>query len=78
MVEGSIRTGMKILMMASGSQAEVNGVGVFAPEMSSTEVLEAGQVGFFHAAIKEIGLCKVGDTVTSSVKPGNGASAWLR
>ncbi len=68
-VEGSIRTGMKILMMASGSHAEVNGVGVFAPEMSSTEVLEAGQVGFFHAAIKEIGLCKVGDTVTSSANP---------
>lgn len=68
-MEGSIRNGMKIRMMASGHQAEVNGVGVFAPEMSSTEVLEAGQVGFFHAAIKEMGLCNVGDTVTSSVKP---------
>ncbi|MFH1966069.1 MAG: translation elongation factor 4 [Acidobacteriota bacterium] len=68
-VEGSIRNGMKIRMMASGYKAEVSGVGVFAPEMSSTEVLEAGQVGFFHAAIKEIGLCKVGDTVTSSEKP---------
>jgi len=68
-MEGSISKGMKIKMMASGNQAEVNGVGVFAPEMSSTETLEAGQVGFFHAAIKEIGLCKVGDTVTSSSNP---------
>ena len=68
-VEGSIRKGMKIRMMASGYQAEVNGVGVFAPEMSSTESLDAGQVGFFHAAIKEMGLCKVGDTVTSSANP---------
>ncbi len=68
-MEGSIRNGMKIRMMATGHQAEVNGVGVFAPEMSSTEELEAGQVGFFHAAIKEMGLCKVGDTVTSSANP---------
>lgn len=68
-MEGSIRKGMKIRMMASGFQAEVNGVGVFAPEMSATEELTAGQVGFFHAAIKEIGLCKVGDTVTSSKNP---------
>jgi len=68
-MEGSIRKGMRIRMMASGYQGEVNGVGVFAPEMSSTESLDAGQVGFFHGAIKEIGLCKVGDTVTSRDNP---------
>jgi GTP-binding protein LepA len=68
-IDGSIRAGMKVRMMASGYESEVSGVGVFAPEMSSTEALEAGQVGFFHAAIKEIGLCNVGDTVTSSENP---------
>lgn len=68
-VDGIIEPGMPIRMMASGHSAEVAGVGVFAPRMRACERLETGQVGFFHAAIKEIGLCRVGDTVTSQRRP---------
>ena len=68
-VEGVIEPGMAVRMMASGHVAEVAGVGVFAPEMRACERLEVGQVGFVHAAIKEIGLCRVGDTITEHRRP---------
>ena len=65
-VDGSLEPGMQIRMMASGHQAEVGGVGVFAPDMHSTKALQAGQVGFVHAGIKEIDKCRVGDTMTDA------------
>jgi GTP-binding protein LepA len=63
-VDGALRSGTKIRMMSTGREFEVNGVGVFSPDMRPTEALESGQVGFFHAAIKSIGDCRVGDTIT--------------
>ncbi|HSR54322.1 MAG TPA: translation elongation factor 4 [Acidobacteriota bacterium] len=63
-VDGEIRPGMKIRMMATGHEAEIAGVGIFGPEMLETEALLTGQVGFVHAAIKSIGDCRVGDTMT--------------
>ena len=57
---------MQIRMMASGHEAEVGGVGVFAPDMRSTKALQAGQVGFVHAGIKEIDKCRVGETMTDA------------
>ena len=68
-VDGAIKTGMRVRMMASGHEAEVTGVGVFSPDMHSTEALESGQVGFVHAGIKEIGQCRVGDTVRTPANP---------
>ncbi len=64
--DGQLRKGMEIRMMANGFQAEVSGVGVFAPRMREAQVLRCGQVGFVHAAIKSIGQCQVGDTMTSA------------
>ena len=64
--DGMVRKGTRIHMMASGYEAEVSGVGVFAPEMRSAQELGSGQVGFVHAAIKSIGECQVGDTMTSA------------
>ncbi len=68
-VDGRLEPGMEIRMMGSGHVAEVAGVGVFAPGMRACERLETGQVGFVHAAIKEIGLCRVGDTITEHRRP---------
>lgn len=63
-VDGSLRPGQKIRMMATGREFEVSGVGVFKPDMRPTPALEPGQVGFVHAGIKSIGDCRVGDTLT--------------
>ncbi len=68
-VDGMLKPGMRVRMMASNHEAEVTGVGVFAPDMCSTESLENGQVGFVHAGIKEIGQCRVGDTMTDAGAP---------
>jgi len=68
-VDGAIQPGMRLRMMASGREAEVAGVGVFAPQMRATSRLSAGQVGFLHAGIKSIGHCRVGDTVTGASQP---------
>lgn len=72
-VDGVLKPNMRIHMMTSGHEAEVTGVGVFAPDMQSTDALETGQVGFVHAGIKEIGQCRVGDTMTDAVKPSSQA-----
>ena len=63
-VDGSLKPGQKIRMMSSGKECEVTGVGVFQPDMRSTEGLSAGQTGYMHAALKSIGDCRVGDTIT--------------
>ena len=67
--DGSIRKGMSIKMMATEKVFEVTEVGVFKPYLDNVEVLEAGQVGFFAAAIKNVKDARVGDTVTDSKKP---------
>ncbi len=67
--DGALKAGTEVKMMASGHRAEVAGVGVFSPEMRATAELRSGQVGFVHAAIKSIGQCQVGDTMTTTAKP---------
>ncbi len=68
-VDGEIRKGMSIKMMATGKVFEVTEVGVFKPDLVNVDVLEVGQVGFFAAAIKNVKDARVGDTVTDSKNP---------
>ena len=68
-VDGSIRKGTKIRMMATNKVFEVTDVGVFKPQLSAVEELSTGQVGFFAAAIKNVKDARVGDTVTEADRP---------
>ena len=68
-VDGQIRKGMSIKMMATGKVFEVTEVGVFKPDLVNVDVLEVGQVGFFAAAIKNVKDARVGDTVTDCRNP---------
>ena len=77
-VNGRLEPGMRILMMASGREAEVAGVGVFTPERKATDSLAAGQVGYVHASIKRIGHCRVGDTITVAERPATRALPGYR
>ena len=63
-IDGSVRKGNKIQIMSTGRSFGVDFVGVFTPKREDTAVLEAGQVGFIIAGIKEIDSAKVGDTIT--------------
>ncbi len=66
---GSVRTGMRVRMMATGKEFEVNEVGIFKPSLTSIDALHAGEVGFIAASIKNVQDCQVGDTVTAAAKP---------
>jgi GTP-binding protein LepA len=68
-VDGEIRPGTRIRMMASGKVHEVDEVGWFRPGMRSAESLSAGEVGYLIAAIKDVGDARVGDTVTRAERP---------
>lgn len=66
-MEGTVRPGDKILMMATGKKFEVLEVGVFTPHVSPREELTVGDVGYLSAAIKNVGDTQVGDTITDAV-----------
>ncbi len=68
-MDGAIRPGTKIRLMHTGAVFDVTEVGVFRPPMETVEVLSAGEVGYFTAAIKSVGDCRVGDTVTDHTAP---------
>ncbi len=68
-VEGTVKPGQKIKMMATGKEFEVTEVGVFTPKAQPADELTVGDVGYLTAAIKNVGDTRVGDTITSAVKP---------
>jgi len=74
-VDGRLAKGERIKMMASGAMYNADNVGVFTPANQPREALEAGDVGYIIAGIKELQAAKVGDTVTL-VKPGTGGAAF--
>ena len=63
-VDGEVKPGTQIKMMATGKTFEVNGVGIFQPRMKPVDVLRTGEVGYLVASVKTVGDCRVGDTVT--------------
>ncbi len=73
-VEGSVKVGQKIKMMATGKEFEVTEVGVFNPKPVQLKELNVGDVGFLTAAIKNVGDTRVGDTITDAK---NGATEAL-
>ncbi|MFT4626650.1 MAG: GTP-binding protein LepA [Myxococcota bacterium] len=64
---GRVRRGDRIVMMASGARHEVIKLGVFTPSAVARDVLEAGEVGFLVASVKELKDARVGDTLTHQV-----------
>jgi len=67
-VDGRLGRGERFKMMASGAVYNADNLGVFTPASQPRESLEAGEVGFIIAGIKELQAAKVGDTVTLEKK----------
>ncbi len=63
-VNGAVRKGDKMRVMSTGRTYEVDQVGIFTPKRTPKEVLQAGEVGYLVAGIKEIQGAPVGDTLT--------------
>lgn len=63
-VDGKIKTGTNIKLMNTNKVYEVTEVGIFTPKWSPVDTLNAGDVGYFTASIKNVRDARVGDTVT--------------
>ena len=65
-VDGTLKKGDKILLMASGRTYDVDELAVFNPKPSPVEELSVGEAGFFYAGIKDLIQAQIGDTVTTA------------
>lgn len=74
-VDGSLGKGDRIRLIASDAVYGVEQLGVFTPKSVAREVLNAGEVGFVIAGIKELQAAKVGDTITLEKKLPNNRGA---
>jgi GTP-binding protein LepA len=74
-VDGRLARGDRIKLMASDASYEANQLGVFTPGNQPRDALEAGDVGYIIAGIKELQAARVGDTVTL-IKAGTGGAAF--
>ena len=72
-VDGRLLKGERFKMMASAAVYNADNLGVFTPATEPRDRLEAGQVGFIIAGIKELQAAKVGDTITLEKKLPNNA-----
>lgn len=68
-VNGCLKKGMTIRLMATGKVYEVTEVGVFKPALVNVEELGEGMVGFLAASIKNVRDARVGDTITDENHP---------
>ena len=68
-IDGVLKRGQKVQMMATGGHYQVERVGIFRPKQEMLAELGPGEVGFFTAAIKEVADTRVGDTVTDEKIP---------
>ncbi|MCL2375208.1 MAG: translation elongation factor 4 [Firmicutes bacterium] len=68
-VDGVVKAGTKIKMMATGKTFDVFDVGIFNPKPMQVKQLEAGDVGFLSASIKNVADTAPGDTITTANNP---------
>ncbi|WP_431027257.1 translation elongation factor 4 [Lysinibacillus sp. LZ02] len=68
-MNGTVKPGDKIKMMATGAEFDVIEVGIHTPKATPQNELTVGDVGYLTASIKNVADTRVGDTVTSAVKP---------
>jgi GTP-binding protein LepA len=68
-IDGALKRGQRIRLMASGGSYQVERVGIFRPKQEALDQLGPGEVGFFTAAIKQVADTRVGDTVTDERHP---------
>ena len=77
-VDGTIRKGQQIRFMQAGTAHLVDRVGAFRPKIEQMDALQAGEIGFITAQIKEIAETRVGDTITDARKPAAAALPGFR
>ena len=77
-IDGSIKPGMKLKMMATGKEFEVTDIGCFRPKPVNINMLETGEVGFVAGSLKNVRDVRVGDTITDANNPASEALPGYR
>jgi GTP-binding protein LepA len=68
-IDGAIKTGMRIRFMAESQDYDAEQLGFFTPKAVPAEELGVGEVGFLVANVKKISDAKIGDTITETARP---------
>ena len=68
-MEGTLKEGMEIQMMATGNRFVVEELGTFTPAPRRVKQLSAGEVGYVMAGIKQLDQTRIGDTITEADRP---------
>jgi GTP-binding protein LepA len=73
-VDGVFRKGEAIRAMATHTEADIDDIGFFSPQMMPTDQLAAGEVGYLITGLKDVTLLRVGDTLTTRTRASGPAS----
>ncbi|MDX6697243.1 MAG: GTP-binding protein LepA [Solirubrobacteraceae bacterium] len=68
-VDGTFRKGEAIRAMATGTEADIDDIGFFTPQMTPVETLGPGEVGYLITGLKDVTKLRVGDTLTTLARP---------
>ena len=68
-IDGVLKKGMKVRMMATNASHTVERVGIFGPKPTTIDALGPGEMGFINAGIKTVSDAKIGDTITDDRSP---------
>jgi GTP-binding protein LepA len=77
-VDGAFKKGEAIRAMQAGTEAEIDDIGFFTPQMTPAAELHAGEVGYLITGIKDVTKLRVGDTLTTKAQPATGALPGYR
>jgi GTP-binding protein LepA len=77
-VDGTFSKGDAIRAMQAGTNAEIDDIGFFSPQMTSARSLGPGEVGYVITGLKEVTALRVGDTLTSARRPATEALPGYR
>ena len=64
-VDGEIKMGEEISFLGSKAESEILEIGIITPELRKTGSLKTGEIGYIATGLKEVGKCRVGDTITN-------------
>jgi GTP-binding protein LepA len=77
-IEGELSKGQKIKMLGTNSSYTIDEVGIFTPKKVSIDKLQAGEIGYIIAGIKNVSDTQIGDTITDFQKPCKNALKGFR
>jgi GTP-binding protein LepA len=78
LIDGAFRKGEPIVAMQAGTEADIDEIGFFGPQMRPADGMSAGEVGYVITGIKDVARLRVGDTLTSKERPASEALPGYR